>query len=140
MNFSWTKNTNNNISLIDVGANYRMITEEFCKYYYKLFDNNFLQLNEIYQADSFFTFLDEEMIGFCNLVEKIKQYNIQKFTHQTINVNSQPIGERTLLINTCGKLSVNDSMIQYHFSETILLQRDDNNRFKIHRSMFKLMD
>lgn len=127
-------------NLVDVKANYKKITEEFCKHYYSIYDTNFYALNNMYKPESCFTYLDEEMVGFNSISNKLKQFNIYKFTHHTIDVNSQPIGDRTLLITTNGKLSINNSTYEQRFIETILLQRDDNNRFFIYHTIFKLID
>jgi hypothetical protein len=125
---------------MDVKTNYKRITEEFCRYYINMYDNNFQNLANMYKTDSLFTYTDDEIIGFNNLVEKIRQYNIYKFTHSTVNVNSQPVGDRTLLVTLTGKISVNNSVIEQKFSETLLLQRDDHNRFYIYHTIFKLIE
>lgn len=141
MNFSWAIKSNQiSNNQIDVRLNYRRITEEFCKYYYFLYDTNFFQLNGLYLPDSYFTYLDEEFVGFNSLYEKIRQNNIYKFTHHKMNITSQPVGEKTLLIMTTGCLTINDSIFQQKFAETILLQRDDNNNFFVNRTIFRLIE
>jgi len=136
MNFNYQR-----ANLVDVKANYKQITENFIKFYYSLYDTDFLKMGQLYKPDACFTFLDEEMIGFNNLVDKLKQYNITKFTHHSVHVNSQPVGDRTLMLMVSGRLSVNSSpYAENKFMETILLQRDDQNKFFVHHTMFKLVE
>ncbi len=136
---TFNPNTRSN-NLVDVKVNYKRITEEFCRQYYSLYDNNFPGLSQMYKPESCFTYLDEEIQGFSNFVEKLRQFNIYKFTHQSVNVNSQPVGDRTVLIVVTGKLCVNNSTYEQKFTETIMLQRDDQNRFFIYHTIFKLVE
>ena len=140
MNFSWSNNTIQSMSLIDVKDNYRYITEEFCKQYYNLYNSDFLQLANMFHKDCYITFLGEEMVGFNHYAEKLRQLNIYKFVHKTMQVSSQPVGQRTLLINVAGRIAVNYSIEDYRYSESILLQKDSNNKFYIHNIIFKLIE
>jgi hypothetical protein len=150
MNFSWntsvygSNSSNNSINsgtdLIDVRGNFRKLTEEFCKFYYSTYDNNFPELENIYKYESIFTYLDEEFTGFSSVLQRIKQYNIYRFTHHTLHINAQPVGDRTILINVDGTISINDSSTQQKFDETIILQRDNENHFSVYHTIFKLID
>ena len=140
MNFAWKNIKPIQQNLTNVRENYRKITEEFCKTYYSIYDNDFLKLENIYKPESIFTYLDEEFVGFQSVSERIKQYNIWKFKHGNININAQPIGQKSLLINITGLISVNNSMIEQRFVETILLQRDNDDIFYIYHTMFKVIE
>ena len=143
MHFTWldTKDIKEFKSvLIDVQENYRKIAEEFCKYYYTNYDSNFMELKDIYSDNSCFTYLDEEIIGFNSLVSKLGIMNIHKFDHKSINVNAQPVGKTSLLILTTGTISVNNSIHVNKFSESILLQRNNDNKFVVYNTIFKLTE
>ncbi len=151
MNFSWSSsrpiannnnnnNNNFNVNLFNVMEKYRELTESFCNHFYTHYDDNFPELGNLFLNDTKITYLDEELTGFNQLFERIKGYNIFNFKHHKIDVNSQPVGQRTLLITVNGKISINNSFEIQRFVETILLQRDDNNQFYIHNYMFKLME
>ena len=143
MNFNWTPTTDQNIyhkDLIDTRFNYKKITEEFCKTYYTKYDNNFSELCGMYKPESLFTYLDEEITGFQQFLTRLNQYNIHKFKHHKIHVNAQPIGQRSVMLVVTGTISVNDSIYVQKFTETLFLQRDDNNKFFIYHSIFKLTD
>lgn len=128
-------------NLIDAKLNYKQIADEFCKYYYSKYDTNFDSLTSLYYPDSQFTYQDEEVSGFINLLNKIKSNGVYKFTHHNMKVNTQPIGSKHILINVYGTLSLNDSIYQNKFNETILLQRsEDNNNFSICSTIFRLLD
>lgn len=143
MKFNWSKNMNyQNTNLINIPNNYRMITEQFCKCYINTYDNDFSKLKNIYRNNSLFTYLGEEIVGFDNYFKKIVQLGIWKFDHihNTINVNAQPVGKRNILINITGKISANLSNIPQYFVETLMLQRDRNNKFYVQHTIFKLLD
>lgn len=125
---------------IDVSQVYKQIAEEFSKYYYSLYDTTFVHLSTIYPPDAKFTYLDEEIIGFPNYYEHLRHRNIYKFTHYTINVTSQPLNNKSLLLIATGIMSVNDAIYQNRFSEMIVIQRDDQNKFFVTHTIFKLCD
>lgn len=126
--------------LIDIRSNYQEITEEFCKYYYSIYDTNFIALSTLYYLESQFTFQNEEFIGFYNLVNKIKSHGLEKFTHSNLNVNVQPIGQKNLEIIIYGHISLNDSIFSNKFIENVILQRDDNNRIFVISTIFKIIE
>jgi len=125
---------------IDIRINYKQLADEFCKYYYSLYDTNFILLNNFYNQASQFTFQDEEILGFNNLLEKLRSNGYYKFTHNNMKINSQPIGQNNLLINILGNISINDSIFQNKFIETIILQKDNLNKFEIFSTIFKIID
>lgn len=127
-------------TLPDMRVNYKVIAEDLCKNYYNLYDNNFGQLSSLYTLETIFSFLDEELVGFTNFSERIRQYNIYKFTHHTVNVNSQPVGSYALLLTVTGKVSVNNSIYQQNYVETLLLQMDEYGRMFITNNTFKLFE
>ena len=145
MNFSWNsskpvknnlnQNSSFNSNLVNVMDSYREVTEGFCDHFYGHYDNDFPQIGKLFLNDTYVTYLDEELSGFTQLFDRIKQYNIYNFKHHKLNVNSQPVGPRTLLLTVNGKISINHSFETHTFTETILLQRDDRNEFHIHNYM-----
>ena len=138
--FNWASNNQRKEKLLDVIINYKKITEEFCNYYYSNYDNNYLQLSSLYRNKSLFTYLDEELTGFDQMVNKIKQYGINKFKHHEIKINAQPIHNKMLIINATGIMSVNNSLQREKFVETIILQRENKkNTFFISNTIFKLI-
>ncbi len=60
---------------------FRLIAEEFSKYYYTTYDNNFLELSNLCIPNTLFTYLDTELIGFYKLLEIIRYDNIFRFYH-----------------------------------------------------------
>lgn len=136
MSFNLIRTTN----CIDIRTNYKQLADEFCKYYYSLYDTNFYQLSNLYYQDAQFTYLDEEILGFNNFFEKLKINGNYKFTHHQMNINAQPIGQNNLLISIVGTISINDSIYQNKFIETILIQKDDFNRILICSTIFKFIN
>nr|QBK89026.1 MAG: nuclear transport factor 2 domain protein [Mimivirus LCMiAC02] len=160
MRFSWTTKNNSYHSLVDVKSNYKNITKKFCEMYYPLFDNNFFALEKLYKPKSLFLFIDEDLVGFNSVKHKMLNSNIQKFIHHKINVSSQPIGTNSILITTNGTVDIvcssntriddffNDIMSTYtgfgnhiyscKFFETIILKRNNNNKFYIYNTIFSI--
>ena len=126
--------------LPDMRLSYKTVAEDFCRQYYNMYDTNFGQLASYYTQDAIFTFLDEELVGFNKLYERISQYNIYRFTHHTINVNSQAVGLYGLMVTVTGKVSVNDSIFQQNYVETIILQMDEYGTLFVTNSTFKLFE
>ena len=129
-----------NNQLTDIRYNYKQLAEEVCKCYYTAYDNNFLELANVYYNDSQFTYQDHEFSGFNTLVQVLRGNNINKFTHHNMNVSSQPIGPNNLLITVIGSISFNDSIFMNKFIETIYMQKDDANILRICSTIFKIID
>ncbi|ARF09656.1 hypothetical protein Indivirus_2_35 [Indivirus ILV1] len=126
--------------LVDVRLNYKNIAGDFLTYYYNIYDDDFPRLNNLYYKESQFTFRDKEFYGFSNLMDLIvKTYKIYKFTHSIAHATVQPINNSDLLIVVHGMISVNNSPHFDKYIETILLRRDDSNRFMILNTIFKLV-
>lgn len=120
--------------------NYKKITEEFCKYYYNLYDSNFEKISDLFISDILITYLGDELTGYSKYYTKIRQHGIYKFCHHKIFVTSQPVSNKFILININGTVTVNDSFIPNKFIETILLGRESNNKFFIYNLIFKLSE
>jgi len=125
----------------DVRRNYEQLGIEFCKFYYKLFDDDFPSLGKLYIDDPRITFRDEKFRGFDELKWRVYDNKIWSFTHHEINGNVQPIDNDSVLICTYGVISANGSITRHKFNETLLLSRNrSNGRFYIHNSIFNLVD
>ena len=141
MSFNLYPTHSQNIKLLDCRKDYKEIVEQFCKVYYAIYDNDFVNLSNVYIPDALFSYLEENMVGFEQYVDKIRSNGIRKFLHHKVSVTSQPINKKTLVITSVGHISVNDSTILNRFSETIILQRSDyNNKMYITNTIFKLID
>lgn len=131
------------VNTVDVRANYKQLAYDFCVQYYNTFDLNFQNLIYIYKPDSMFTFMDQEVIGYNNLYNLwINNYGIYKFTHVITSITSQPVGTKTLLISVVGTIKVNDHLYaspDQPFVETLIIQKDADEIFYIHGTMFKLL-
>lgn len=125
----------------DVRRNYEQLGVEFCKFYYKTFDDDFPSLGKLYIDDPRITFRDEKFRGFDELKWRVYDDKIWSFTHHEINGNVQPIDNDSVLICTYGVISANGSITRHKFNETLLLARNcSNGRFYIHNSIFNLVD
>lgn len=125
----------------DVQEVYDIIMNNFCKFYYDKYDNNFDELRSIYTDESLFTYLDEEIIGFSDYKNRIKSYGIYKFIHYNISPTAQPVGNKTLIISVTGNIRVNYNPTTYKFSEVIMLQREKySNNYFVYNTIFKLID
>lgn len=141
MSFNLYPTQSQNIKLLDFRKDYKDVVEQFCKVYYVLYDNDFVNLSNVYISDALFSYLDENLVGFEQYLNKIKSNGIRKFLHHKVGVTSQPINKKTLVITAVGHISINDSTILNRFSETIILQRSEyNNKIYITNTIFKLID
>ncbi len=125
---------------VNVKIKYKQIADEFCRQYYSVYDENFSNLVDLYYTDSQFTYLDQEFIGFNNLLQKIKSFGINKFVHNNLNITAQPIGNNYIIISIVGQIIINNSVFPNKFMETIYVQITDENKFKVCSTIFKLLD
>ena len=121
-------------------ADYKNIAQQFCLEYYTLYDDNVEKLRKMYYSESLFLYLDNEITGFNNWYNALKQNNYNKFNHHNMNVSAIPINDTNLQITIYGTLTLNNNMTENKFIENILLQRDNNNTFYICTTLFKFID
>lgn len=139
MSFSLVRKVDPN--LVDVRSNYKNIAGDLLTTYYNTYDSNFPELARMYYSDSQFTYREYEFFGFNNLLSLIKdKYNVFKFTHTIMHATVQPIGKTDLLVSVHGSLSVNNMTHSDKFIETLLIRRDDDNKFYILSTIFKIVD
>ena len=116
---------------------YKKVAREFIKCYYSIYDNNFLDLGNMYATNPSIIFLNDDPNNFLELVGKIVQkYNITKFNHFNLSYEAQLIGENVLLeIN--GNLTIND-FHNMRFTETIVLVKSGATTYHISNSIKKI--
>lgn len=138
MSFNLVRTVNSN--LIDIRPNYKHIADEFCKYYYTVYDTNFPALSQLYYFDSQFTYQEQEFNGFNIWINGLVNSGVHKFTHHSLNITAQPLSPSDLIITILGTLSVNDSIYQNKFIEILILRRDENNTIHICSTIFRLVE
>lgn len=131
----------NNQNSVDVRNTYKQLAQDFCQKYYSCYDNKFSDLSPLYLNNSQFTFLDNEIVGFNDLINKLKSIGLYQFTHYNMNVISQPLGNNNVIININGTISFNGSIFTKKFLETIILERNNlNNNFYVISTIFKTIE
>lgn len=135
-NFSWNEKKVKS----DVVNNYKNITEQFCKTYYSTYDSDFTNLRKFYKQNSLFTFAGEEFVGFDKLLNRVHNSGIHKFTHNNLSIDAQPFGDRCILINVFGRVSINYLVRSFPFVETLVIMKDINNSFYVYNTMFKILN
>lgn len=138
MSFCLYNVKNMEINNCNIREHYLKLGEEFSKYYYTIYDDNFDQLGNIFSSNPCITFMDDKMSSFDEFKNKVRLNNIHKFCHHSLSGNTQPIDQDKLLLTITGKLSVNNDIHIYNFMETIVLQRMNNNSFVIINTIFQL--
>ena len=126
--------------LIDVNYKYKQIAEEFCKYYYNLYDNDFKRLASSFHPEAQFTVKDVEICGFDNYYKFLEQHGLDKYTHHDIVVSCQPVGDSHLILTVNGTITISNSIFVNKFIETLFLQRNEFNRFYILSCMLKIFE
>lgn len=126
--------------LIDVNYKYKQIAEEFCKYYYNLYDNDFKRLASSFHPDAQITINDKEIYGFDNYYKFLEQSCMTKFTHHDMVISCQPLGDSSLILTVNGTITISNSIFINKFIETLVLQRNEFNRFYIFSCILKLLD
>jgi hypothetical protein len=127
------------LGLIDIRNNYNSIGLEFLKYYYRLWDNNFPAIGNLYCDNPAITYLDIDYTNFNNYMWSIRNQGIYKFSHWNYNWKCQPINNNSILIAVTGNISTNDSIYCRKFTETIIIQRDIFDNWYILNTIFQLL-
>lgn len=126
--------------LIDVNYKYKQLAEEFCKFYYSTYDKNFKDLANSYHPKAQFTVNEIEASSVNNFFNLLEQCGLRSCVHHDLHVQAQPIGEENLLLNISGTITINNSIFINKFIETILIQRDNFNKFYIFSTMLKIYE
>ncbi len=117
---------------------YKTIAREFVKCYYSIYDNNFMDLANLFITTPSITFGEFEFNNFYDWVKKIIQkYDVNKFHHTNITYEAQPIGEN-ILINISGNLKLNNGQDQGKYNETILLVKTSTSTYSIANVIFRV--
>lgn len=124
---------------IKTNTNLKLITEDFCYKFYYLFDILFNDLHLLFHPNAYITFDDNEIKGFNNLQQILKQHNITTFKHSQMIAHPQPLAHNNILISTYGTISINDGEIK-KYTESLVLTYDTNNELKISNYVFSLIN
>ena len=121
---------------------YEELGQEFCRYYYNMFDGEFPSLSKLYVGSPCITFNNKKFSTLYDVYLNLIGDGIWSFKHNNITGNCQPMGENSVLINVNGFISINSSFKKYKFNETIVLTRENcyASKFYISNSIFKLID
>jgi hypothetical protein len=110
--------------LSNILESYQKISYDFCRQYYHYWDNNFPYIGNLFSDNIKITFLDKHLRNISQLVECAMTDGIWKFSHGNIYGISQPLDDNTILINTYGTISINDTLHYKKFSETIVIRQN----------------
>jgi len=129
----------------DTAVHHKKITEEFCKMYYTTNNthSSLYSSEGLYKNEATLTFLEDECIGYKMYLHKLVNLGIKRFNYQAVTWVSQAVGNKTIIINATGNFCAYneyESPSQWNkFSETIVISRDEQNKFYICQVMFKLV-
>lgn len=123
-----------------MNRDYRSFSNEFYSKYCYDFDNNFLNLRNVFSQGCNITFLSEEFVGFDNLLNSVSKMGVYKFSHQKYTYYAQPIDNKSVIITSTGTISVNGSIFGKKYIETLTIHTDDFNVFYIHNMIFQLIE
>lgn len=143
--FNWSNNKpyqyNNSLQLnsVNILNSYKIIANEFIKSYYLNYDLDLIKLSNMIASDCKITYLEEELIGNTNFLNKLKTLGIYKLTHTQLKYDSQPLSYDSLLITCTGKISANNSTIFNNYIESIVLHKISSQTFIIKNMIFKLI-
>jgi len=126
----------------DVATNYKYIGENLVEQYISIYDSmDYRQLDSCFHPNAKITFIEEEMVGF-NAMLNTAYYNhgIVKFDHQINSIDTQPLGDTTVMIMITGLIAVNSNFVDVrHFSEVILVNRQSSGAYVIINSILRLI-
>lgn len=123
----------------NIWNDYRKISSNFCEYYYRLWDQNFPSITNLYSNDAKVNFMSKNVNSVHELLNHVKGQGIWNFDHTSIHGACQLMNEHTILINVYGNICIN--CIPYHqkYTETLIIRRDIWNRWFITNSIFRII-
>jgi len=134
-------NNNTTSGFLSNNFDYKNLANEFCDYYYTTYDNSLSDLSDMYKYDSIFTYLGTDLKGFLKYKNRIEKfYEITKFSHTINEIISQPLNKKTILITVTGTVRINNDTNDNKFHETITLQKDNDDNYHIHNTIFNLLE
>ena len=117
--------------------NYNQIANEFLNNYYNAKNSNIVNTYMFYNTDCLFTFLGNELKGFNNYIQKIRNLSLLNIKFIVDNVKIQPSINKTLIVTVKGKFHNNSKNYNYYnFIEIILLKKNMFDRFVIYNNLF----
>lgn len=128
--------------MYDIPTHYKKIGEGLVNVYINVYDSSdYSQLESCYHPEAKITFIEEEIVGCINFIyTACNNYGITKFKHRIDSIDSQPLGDKTMMVMMTGLIVVNeDYTTPRHFSEVLLLTQKQNGDFLIINSIFRLI-
>lgn len=107
------------MDIVQVG--YRNIASDFYNYFYTSYDTNYYRLLTVLSDDTKITYAGHELTGARNFITFIEQSGITSFQHYSVNMVSQPVGDRLVLMQMDGQISFNHDWNRRPFVESILV-------------------
>mmetsp|Transcript_19215 Transcript_19215/g.30440 ORF Transcript_19215/g.30440 Transcript_19215/m.30440 type:complete len:149 (-) Transcript_19215:356-802(-) len=133
------KDESNQAEKPDVDLN--AIGKAFVEHYYTLFDNNRLQLADLYQDTSMLSFENEQYAGKKQIMAKLcNGVFFKKVQHVPKTLDVQPSGANGLMIMCTGELKVDEEKNALKYGQMFHLLPTDNTfkRFWLHNDIFRL--
>merc|ERR1712137_766725 len=118
-------------------AQFADIGKAFVQHYYKEFDSNRINLQQLYKEPSMLTFENEQFMGMQTIMQKLTTLQFTSVTHQVLTIDSQPTPSGGVLTFVTGKLVVDGSPNPLNFAQTFHLCPEGASWY-IHNDIFRL--
>lgn len=124
--------------------NFRNISNDFCKLYYEMWNNNPSNIRGLYVNPKItYSYLgsEKEFLSFDSYFNFLKSfiYKLQILDYKYITQPfDQDLNSSNILISISGNININ--FINRKFTETIILSKNVWNKYNITNSIFKIFN
>lgn len=101
---------------------FQTVAQEFCNFYYQLFDSDKSQLSNLYRDQSMLTFETTQCQGVKDIIEKLTSLPFQKVAHRISTLDAQPASPQgDILVMVTGELLVDEEQNAQRYSQVFHL-------------------
>lgn len=113
-----------------VNVDFKAVGEQFCNYYYQLFQNDRNQLTTLYSDQSCLSFENDNVMGKQAIVDKLARLPFRSCRHTITKCDPQPVigidGGKAVFVSIIGKIFVDEDP-EKGFFQTFLLRPNDDS-------------
>ncbi|GMM47986.1 Ran GTPase-binding protein [Pichia kluyveri] len=121
-----------------MSVDFNTLSQQFCDFYYKQFDQDRSSLGNLYRDHSMLTFESSQMQGARNIIEKLTSLPFQKVQHRISTLDAQPASEAgDVLVMVTGELLIDDEQNPQRYSQVFHLM-PDNGSYYVLNDIFRL--
>ncbi|ODQ47503.1 hypothetical protein PICMEDRAFT_15442 [Pichia membranifaciens NRRL Y-2026] len=121
-----------------MSVDFNTLSQQFCDFYYKQFDQDRSSLGNLYRDHSMLTFESSQVQGARSIIEKLTSLPFQKVQHRISTLDAQPASENgDVLVMVTGELLIDEEQNAQRYSQVFHLIPDSGSYYVLN-DIFRL--